>query len=233
LSYKTQNAQRKTRKMNRYDLIKYFIDKIESYEQAQTDAHNLSVEGFNDWMFKQFLDRKESEKTNVINEHYKANEVNVNLSVLVGTLFRYVKNYSKKIFENSTIQNIDEFTYLAILINNGKMTKSDLISRNVHEKTTGMEIIRRLIGYGFVTQSDDPHDKRSQLVEITAAGQVEIFKLFEEMSQVSTLVSGDLTEQEKMILSYLLEKLDIFHRHIYDHEKNEDLGILIEKYFAK
>jgi MarR family transcriptional regulator, lower aerobic nicotinate degradation pathway regulator len=219
--------------MNRYDLIKYFIDKVESYEQAQTDAQNLSVEGFNDWMFKQFLNKKVDAKPRLENEHHTANEVNINLSSLVGTLYRYVKTYSKKAFEHSVIQNIDEFTYLAFLISYGKMTKSELISRNVHEKTTGMEIIRRLISHGFVIQSDDAHDKRSQNVEITAAGQVEIFKLFEEMSKVSTLVSGNLSEQEKMILSYLLNKLDVFHRHIYDHEKHDDLDVLMEKYFAK
>jgi MarR family transcriptional regulator, lower aerobic nicotinate degradation pathway regulator len=219
--------------MNRYDLIKYFIDKVEAYDKAQPDSENLTVESFNDWMFNQFLDRKEAEKLTPSNAHYKENEVNVNLSVMVGTLFRYVKNYSKKVFEHSTIQNIDEFTYLATLISYGKTTKSELISRNVHEKTTGMEIIRRLIGYGFVVQSDDVHDKRSQNVEITKNGQVEIFKLFEEMSKVSTLVSGNLSEQEKMILSYLLNKLDVFHRHIYDHEKHDDLDILMGKYFTK
>jgi MarR family transcriptional regulator, lower aerobic nicotinate degradation pathway regulator len=219
--------------MNRYDLIKYFIDKVEAYDKAQDDSENLSVEGFNDWMFKQFLDKKIDAKPRLESEHLTANEVNINLSSLVGTLYRYVKTYSKKVFEHSIIQNIDEFTYLATLISYGKMTKSELISHNVHEKTTGMEIIRRLISHGFVVQSDDAVDKRSQNVEITAAGQVEIFKLFEEMSKVSTLVSGNLSEQEKMILSYLLNKLDGFHRHIYDHEKHDDLDVLMEKYFAK
>jgi MarR family transcriptional regulator, lower aerobic nicotinate degradation pathway regulator len=219
--------------MNRYDLIKYFIDKVEAYEQAQTDVNNLSVEGFNDWMFEQFLDKKVEAKPRLENEHHSANKVNIDLSGLVGTLYRYVKTYSKKAFEHSVIQNIDEFTYLAFLISYGKMTKSELISRNVHEKTTGMEIIRRLISHSFVVQSDDANDKRSQNVEITQAGQVEIFKLFQEMSKVSTIVGGNLTEQEKMILSYLLNKLDGFHRHIYDHEKHDNLDSLMEKYFAK
>ena len=217
--------------MNRYDLIKYFIDKVEAYDKAQTDTESLSVEGFNDWMFKQFLDKKIDAKSRLPNEHHAANEVNINLSSLVGTLYRYVKTYSKKAFENSIIQNIEEFTYMAFLLSYGKMTKSELISRNVHEKTTGMEIIRRLIGYGFVVQSDDAQDKRSQNVEITEGGRIEIMKLFQEMSKVSTIVSGNLTEQEKMILSYLLNKLDGFHRHIYDHEKHDNLDSLMEKYF--
>ena len=217
--------------MNRYDLIKYFIDKVEAYDKAQTDTESLSVEGFNDWMFKQFLDKKNEVNPKIEQEHHKKNEVNINLSSLVGTLYRYVKTYSKKAFENSIIQNIDEFTYLAFLITYGKMTKSELISRNVHEKTTGMEIIRRLIGYGFVVQSDDAQDKRSQNVEITEGGRIEIMKLFQEMTKVSTIVSGNLTEQEKMILSYLLNKLDGFHRHIYDHEKHDNLDSLMEKYF--
>ena len=215
--------------MNRYDLIKYFIDKIATYEQAQEDPNNLSVEGFNDWMFQAFLDKKE----NIKNFHKYGNERDINLSTLVGTLFRYVKNYSKKAFENATVQTIDEFTYLAMLMNYGAMTKSELTSRNVHEKTTGMEILRRLIKNDFVTQTDDLTDKRSQIVEITEGGKVEILKLFQEMAKVSAIVSGNLSEQEKMILTYLLEKLDLFHRHIYDHDKNDDLAVLVQKHLIK
>lgn len=215
--------------MNRYDLIKYFIDKVATYEQAQEDPNNLSVEGFNDWMFQAFLDKKE----NIKNFHKYGNERDINLSTLVGTLFRYVKNYSKKAFENATVQTIDEFTYLAMLMNYGAMTKSELTARNVHEKTTGMEILRRLIKNDFVTQTDDLTDKRSQIVEITEGGKVEILKLFQEMAKVSAIVSGNLSEQEKMILTYLLEKLDLFHRHIYDHDKNDDLAVLVQKHLIK
>jgi MarR family transcriptional regulator, lower aerobic nicotinate degradation pathway regulator len=218
--------------MTRYDLIKFFIDKIEAYEKEQADPNALSVAGFNDWMFQSFLKGKNTREDVKELKHAQGNEKDVNLSILIGTLFRYVKNYSKKVFENSQVQTIDEFTYLAILMNYGDMTKSELISRNVHEKTTGMEIIRRLISHDFITQSNDPNDKRSQIIAITEGGKVEIFKLFKEMSKVSTIVSGDLSNQEKMILSYLLEKLDIFHRQIYDNEKKEDLDFLMNKYFG-
>lgn len=214
--------------MNRYDLIKFFIDKIEAYEQAQGELDNLSVEGFNDWMFEQFLSKNQEVKA--VN-YAKGNEKDINLSVLIGTLFRYVKHYSKKVFEHSTVQSIDEFTYLAMLMSYGSMTKSELIARNVHEKTTGMEILRRLIKNNFVEQTDDLTDKRSQIVTITEGGKIEIIQLFQQMSKVSTLVSGNLSDQEKMILAYLLKKLDIFHRHIYDNEKHDDLNSLINRHF--
>ncbi len=218
--------------MTRYDLIKFFIDKIEAYEKDQADPNTLSVAGFNDWMFQSFLVGKSIREGDKALKNSQDNEKDVNLSILIGTLFRYVKNYSKKVFENSQVQTIDEFTYLAMLMNYGNMTKSELISRNVHEKTTGMEIIRRLISYNFITQTNDPTDKRSQIITITEGGKIEIFQLFKEMSKVSTIVSGNLSNEEKMILSYLLEKLDIFHRHIYDHEKKEDLDFLMCKYFG-
>jgi MarR family transcriptional regulator, lower aerobic nicotinate degradation pathway regulator len=183
-------------------------------------------------MFHNFLKGKSKREDAKELKYVQDNAKDVNLSILIGTLFRYVKNYSKKVFENSQVQTIDEFTYLAILMNYGSMSKSELISRNVHEKTTGMEIIRRLIKYDFITQTDDLNDKRSQIITITEKGKVEIFQLFHEMSKVSTIVSGDLSAQEKMILSYLLQKLDIFHRNIYDNEKREDLDFLMGKYFG-
>jgi MarR family transcriptional regulator, lower aerobic nicotinate degradation pathway regulator len=213
--------------MNRYDLLRFFIEKIEAYEKTVEDPNALSPLGFNDFMLNNYL---KSQQPNRAHDVGGAIQKDIDVSVLIGTLYRYVKNYSKQVFKNTTVQTIDEFTYLAVLVSYGKMTKSELIAHNVQEKTTGMEIIRRLLRYGFITQTDDPTDKRSQILEITEGGKMEIFQLFQTMGKVSTLATGDLTEVEKSVLFYLLQKLDNFHRHIYGNEKNDNLNFLIEKY---
>jgi DNA-binding MarR family transcriptional regulator len=101
------------------------------------------------------------------------------------------------------------------------LTKMELIQKNVMEKTTGLEIIKRLIQYGFVEQFDDPDDKRSQRVTLTVAGREEIFRLLPTMEKVGDKVKGNLNDIETKELLFLLKKLDQFH--FKEWEEKRDL----------
>jgi DNA-binding MarR family transcriptional regulator len=109
------------------------------------------------------------------------------------------------------------------------MTKQELISSQVFEKTSGMELINRMIRQGFIDQFQDEKDKRSMRLRITPSGRMEIIKVLPKMRQVSQIVSGNLTDREKVILGYILRKLDHFHNEIYLHSKDEELDDLIDK----
>ncbi len=223
--------------MTRYDLIRLLLENVEAYEndilskKKALDTEGVSLEGFNEWMFQHFIKKMPKNVMHLKSPHAQGNLVNVDLSVLLGTLFRYTKYYSKKALDDSPLQSIEEFTYLASLFNGGKMSKTDLINRNVHEKTTGMEIIKRLQKHDFLIQKDDPTDRRSQIIEISESGKLIMIEIFKKMSKVSTLVTGDLNDLEKITLIGLLRKLDNFHHTIFDNDKNMDLDGLLDKHF--
>jgi DNA-binding MarR family transcriptional regulator len=144
------------------------------------------------------------------------------LSVLITLLYKYAKNYIRKAMANSVLQTPDEFGFLIVLITFPSLTKMELIQKNVMEKTSGMEVIRRLIRYGLVEQFDDEQDKRSQRVRITEKGKVVVYQLLPEMQKVGEVVGGDLNESEKLSLLYLLKKLDHFHHDLYTKTKQSN-----------
>ena len=76
----------------------------------------------------------------------------------------------KKALEKTPLQTLEEFTYLATLLQS-PMTKTQLINQHIQEKTTGMAVIQRLIKQNWVKQSENTADGRSQIVEITAEGR--------------------------------------------------------------
>jgi DNA-binding MarR family transcriptional regulator len=92
------------------------------------------------------------------------------------------------------------------------------------EKTTGIEVIRRLIKRGLVVESADENDKRSVRVSITNSGRKEILKTLPLMSKVSEIVVGNLSNEEINTLSYLLKKLDYFHNEIYLNKRDQSLS---------
>ena len=64
---------------------------------------------------------------------------------------------------------------------------------------------------------------------ITPKGRNEIFSILPEMAVVSSIVKGNLTDNEVSTLSYLLKKLDFYHNDIFQNKRNLSLNELIEK----
>jgi MarR family transcriptional regulator, lower aerobic nicotinate degradation pathway regulator len=221
--------------MNRYDLLKQIVEQVEEYEKGKKADDDLNLTDF-----AQFLSQKTQptrKEPTLLREPivFEGGEIvsseNTELGTLVSLLYRYVKIYAKRAMENSPLNNVDDFSYLIILMAHGAMSKTELISHNVHEKTTGMEIIKRLTKLGFLAQTAAPTDGRSQFVSISASGQQVLFPLLMEMKKVSTIANGNLTEDELKTLIQLLHKLETFHKDILHHEKTVDLNGILEKYF--
>jgi DNA-binding MarR family transcriptional regulator len=142
---------------------------------------------------------------------------------MIAYLYRYSRSYSKKSLEHSPLVTADDFAYLAVLNARGSLTKTELIELNIHEKTTGIEIIKRLLNSGLVEQRDDETDKRSKRLTLTDRGRGVLFASFPGMGQVATLTAGNLSESEKMQLLYLLNKLHLFHNAIHKECRDDSL----------
>ena len=104
-----------------------------------------------------------------------------------------------------------------------------MIQNQIMEKTSGTDIINRLLKQGLIEQYDDSVDKRSVRVQITQAGRIELLSIMPNMQMVSQIVAGNLTETEKNMLAYSLRKLEVFHNDIFMNKKGNDLSDLLLK----
>lgn len=149
------------------------------------------------------------------------------ISILIVLMFRYAKGYIRKALKSSKIKSADEFSFLITLLTYKNLTKTELIQKQVMEKTSGTEIINRLIRLGLIMQYEDEVDKRSMRIKISDLGKSEIIGILPEMQKVSKIVTGNLTETEKNTLAYLLRKLENFHNDIFLNNKDAELNELI------
>ena len=149
------------------------------------------------------------------------------ISILIVLMFRYAKGYIKKALKDSKIKSADEFSFLMTLMTNESLSKSELIQKQVMEKTSGTEIINRLIKMKLVESFNDSSDKRSVRVKMTTEGRTEIARILPQMQKVSQLVSGNLNETEKNTIAYMLRKLEHYHNDIFINRKDSELEALI------
>lgn len=155
---------------------------------------------------------------------HNAQEIAYQLDNNIGRLFvfmsRYAKSYIKKALEGTPLQTGEDFTALAILLTHDHLSKTELISHNLQEKTSGSEVIRRLIAAGLVKQWDNLVDKRGKHIAITEEGKILLYKVFHDMNHVGKMITGKLTVSEKLTLQYLLQKLEDFH---YEHHEKKTI----------
>jgi len=151
------------------------------------------------------------------------------ISILIVLLNRYARGYLRQAMQGSLLHNPDEFAFLITLMTFRSLRKSELIKRQVMEKTTGTEIIRRLIDKGMIKERADRNDGRGKLISITNHGRDEIIRILPLMSDVSEIIAGNLNNEEVNTLSYLLKKLDHFHNNLYLNNKEMSLNDILLK----
>lgn len=211
-----------------YIFIKDILDLVEEFEVQNVGLNKstVTVEDFKKWISTNY------EPQSLIDEpDWEAKEKGRTPESVINTLIvhmnRYAKSYSKSAIFGSDFSSQEDFIYLINLKAFGEITKMDLIKKNVHEKPVGMQVINRLIGKGWVEQADSKTDKRSKVLKITQKGIQTLEGQMDKIRRATEIVTGDLTKNEKMELIRLLNKLNDFHRMIYD--KNIEPEYLLDK----
>ena len=209
-----------------YSLIKDVFDLVQQFEieNKGVNSFEASIDGFKNWI--------SINNNTIVNEpNWEGKENGRSAESVINTLLvhlnRYAKSYSKSAISGSDFSTQEDFIYLINLKAFGEMSKMDLIKKNVHEKPVGMQIVNRLIAQNWVNQTASEIDKRSKVLKITSKGLQALENLMDKIRQATSIVTGNLSQNEKMELIRLLHKLDDFHQPIYD--KNIDTENLLNE----
>lgn len=154
---------------------------------------------------------------------------NTEIARMLVFIYRYAVVYFKKAIKDSKVNTLDEFSFLIVLMTYSSLTKTELINKLIMEKTSGVEVIKRLLKHELIHEFDNPNDKRSMMVAITAKGKKELTELLPKMGLVGSVVVGNLTQTEVSSLSFLLHKLDYHHHEIFTNYRGLSLEELSQK----
>ena len=214
--------------MKKNEILTTLIDRFFSFDAEKGNQEEYSLEEFIGYLNAKSeskeLPRRDisGENKGLFGDEY-SNTIS-DISILIVLMNHYAKWYIKKVLRESNLQTPEEFSFLVTLMTYDSLSKSELITKQVMEKTSGSEIIRRLIKKGLIVEAANENDKRSIRVSITKTGREEILRILPFMSKVATIVVGNLSAQEINTLSYLLKKLDYFHNDIYLNKRDLPLS---------
>ena len=209
--------------MNSFQLISQLVNLVEEFEQS--NKKSLSLENFSGFLNSRLADQGNYTANADVRfgkEQPEAQEMAYQLDNNIARLFifmsRYAKSYIKKALLHTSLATAEDFTCLAILLTHNSLSKSELIQLNLIEKTSGTEIINRLLSNELITQWDDQDDKRSKRIAISEKGKELLYVVFADMNHVSKIITGKLTLSEKITLQYLLQQLENFHFGLHNNK---------------
>lgn len=199
-----------------YQLLIDLINLCQEFEKSNSEkaAYPETIEGFKKWISDSMMASTEKEPDWEGKNRGRSPESVIATAIV--HMNRFGKNYFKAAIAGTEFPTQEDAIYLIVLKFNPGISKMELIKKNMHEKPVGMQIINRLIAKGWITQADSEADKRSKILNITTRGMQELDAVMPKIRDATAIVSGDLTQEEKLELIRLLEKLHAFHKPIYE-----------------
>ncbi len=200
--------------------MKEAIALLQEYQIFQETTGSEEMGRFGDW-----LKQKHGPSPDYHTHEPEVNEagLHVMVSYLLGGLAGYTEAWVKLAFQKLPIVSIVDFAILKTVEYRINPSKKEISENVIAERTTCIESIKRLINEGLLAEENDKIDKRLKRVKLTKAGIRLIAELNNKMRALSSLLIGDLTDEETKSLLPILSKLTRFHEHLYRNKSRDEV----------
>jgi len=229
---------------NFFELLSKVVALLEKFV-ADKGNREISVEAFVLWLTREILIDGEFGPENKIGfarkhgnhgsgepgdeKHDHSPSPDVRITLLLHTLSKHFKKYSRKLLHDSDLVSMDGHLFLSTIYHIDSIRKMELIRANFNEVPSGIEVINRLLQKGFIEEFDDADDRRSKRVRITDKGRKEFDATLPPLRQVIKVMAGNMDTEKKVMLVSLLDELNDFHIDLHGEAKNLTLDELVER----
>lgn len=192
--------------------LRELLNLAEAYELDGGRTDILDREDFASWLLANKLQHLEPALTDQVFEQ----PVNGLIAMHLSFMARYAQFYNRRVFRHTAIYSEDDWVVLGSLYPDQKMKKKDLIRSAIMEKSSGNEVLKRMLKQGLLNEYSHPTDKRSKLMELTDAGRRAFESVLSSLPKLAETLVADLTSEEKESFLHILVKLHRYHKPIFE-----------------
>lgn len=182
------------------NLLETLIPQFQEYLRGKSELPDEWMGEFGEWLKKAHQYPSEPMKTD--HDH---------IGVLIGMQLISMSNRLRvqmnKFVSESPFSTFMDYQFLYVVSEHQEMTKSELISANSMEMSSGIEVVNRLLRHQWVSQRTNPEDKRSKLVTVTRVGRQLISQYSESAKLIYTSFADSLPDSDKNEFLNLLSSL--------------------------
>ena len=174
------------------------VEVMELWHTYSDAIGSADIKDFGQWLVSQEEEETEPEPVSEISIH--------RLAQAIRSVYRlYVKNV-RQALQTYTL-NPEDLFYLSSLNELCEPTKSELIAYNHSEFTSGIDIIKRLIHRGWITEKPDMKDKRARRLSISVEGMSILAQCQPQLEEVKRRMFSGMMADTSFRIQAALEKI--------------------------
>lgn len=131
------------------------------------------------------------------------------LMKIIGRIHKLHVIYISKAFEDSPLNQVEEYGLLITIHSRKNPIKSEVISSNLLEPSSGTDMLNRLKKKGLLKEYPDHEDGRSKRVELTKSGERILIQCRDRMERLAQMMLHDLAEDDMLLCIQLLKGIEI------------------------
>ena len=128
---------------------------------------------------------------------------------MIGRINKINMTYAKIALEGTGLTQMEEFGLLIAIQQLENPKKSEVISANLLETSSGTDMLQRLITKGLIAEADDPNDKRSKNLTLTKTGSKTLSKAKGFAAMLAKMITYEMKEEDKLLCIQLLKNLEL------------------------
>jgi DNA-binding MarR family transcriptional regulator len=130
------------------------------------------------------------------------------LAKLIGRITKIHIVLSLPILKEHGINSFEDFAFLNSILKLENPRKTDVITSNFIELSSGLLIIDRLRKNGWISEKDDEIDRRSKRLLISAKGKKVLEKVYERMAELNLQCFGSIPDDDIMLCIQLMSPIE-------------------------
>ena len=179
---------------------------LEKYLKQRPDTKDIEENLFLN--FSQWLIDSNDEK-HEIGEHSGTDMTDILIGMHMTNLANLMKKEQNRFVSETPFSSFMDFQFLFVLHEHGDMTKSQLISVNNMEMSSGIEVINRLKKFCWIEEKENLEDRRSKLIYVSNEGKIILHEYKTKGLNIYKSCSLKLDENEKSTVCRALELLNM------------------------
>jgi MarR family transcriptional regulator, lower aerobic nicotinate degradation pathway regulator len=215
-----------------YQRLRLLLSSLEEYEATHPDDSKEDdrevLYQFGTWLAAKNSSSDERLQMETSQSSSTTAPQNGVIVMFLGFVYKYLVFYSRRVFRSSPLYALDDFGVLMTLYSRSpttvvKMSKADVMRLNILEKSSGNEVVKRLLRQGFLEEEQSSTDKRSKNIALTAKGRAVLEEVLTAMNGLSNIAVGTLNDEEKSTLLTILHTLHRHHKPIFESKVEAEI----------
>ena len=117
---------------------------------------------------------------------------------------------------------------LSAIANLHNPRKTEVIYHTINELATGLNLLTAMKRKGYITEHDDPDDRRSKRLKLTAKGDKILKSCYERFSKIPEMLFKDMTKDDVELCIQFLKKVEIKFSKMYLQHRDKSFDEVYE-----